>query len=179
MTRELDPVVALQAVDVPRLFDAFAIDFYLDADAAREAVRSERRFNMMHLASGIKLDMIVKKSTPYCELEIARGTTGTLGGISTWVMIREDLNPSGPDIGMHDTTPEFSRIVAERHLAMPPEERLRAASDMFETARAIVESSLPAGLTTYERRLALIRRIYGSELPPAAQEAFARHGGKS
>ena len=77
---------------------------------------------------------------------------------------------------MNDTTPEFARIVAARHQAMTPEERMRAASDMFEVARAIVESSLPAGLTRYERRLALIRRIYGEELPPAAQEAFARYG---
>lgn len=79
---------------------------------------------------------------------------------------------------MNDTTPQFERIVAERHRAMTPEERLRAASDMFETARAIVESSLPAELTRYERRLALIRRIYGDELPPAAQQAFARHSGE-
>lgn len=77
---------------------------------------------------------------------------------------------------MSDTTAEFAKIVADRHRAMTPEERLRAASDMFETARAIVESSLPANLTRYERRLALIRRIYGDELPAAAQEAFARHG---
>lgn len=76
---------------------------------------------------------------------------------------------------MKDTTPEFEKIVAARHQAMTPEERLRAASDMFEVARAIVESSLPAGLTRYERRLALIRRIYGDELPSAAQEAFARY----
>jgi hypothetical protein len=61
---------------------------------------------------------------------------------------------------------------------MTPEERLRIASDIFETARAIVESSLPPHLTRFERRLALIRRIYGDELPAAAQEAFARHNGK-
>ncbi|MGH8129435.1 MAG: hypothetical protein ACRES3_01095 [Steroidobacteraceae bacterium] len=58
-------------------------------------------------------------------------------------------------------------------------ERLRAASDMFDTARAIVESSLPSGLTRHERRLALVRRIYGDELSPAAQEAFARHAVES
>ncbi len=80
---------------------------------------------------------------------------------------------------MNDTTTDFARIVAERHRAMTPEERLRAASEMFETARAIVESSLPESMTRYERRLALIRRIYGDELPPAAQEAFARFGDPS
>ena len=77
---------------------------------------------------------------------------------------------------MNDTSPEFARIVADRHRAMTPEERLRIASDMFETARTLVESSLPPGLSRYERRLALIRRIYGAELPAAAQEAFARYG---
>jgi len=40
MTRDLDLVVALQAADVPRLSKAFAADFYLDADAAREAVQT-------------------------------------------------------------------------------------------------------------------------------------------
>jgi hypothetical protein len=79
---------------------------------------------------------------------------------------------------MNDTVPQFSRIVAERHLAMTPEERVRAASDMFDTARSIVESSLPAELTGHERRLALVRRIYGDELSPAAQEAFAQLGGE-
>lgn len=200
MTRDLDLVVALQPADVPRLLEAFAADFYLDADAAREAVQTERMFNMMHLASGIKLDMIVKKSTPYRDLEFSRRVSGLIGDVPTWLVSREDLilsklvwaRDSGSElqvrdvrallvdtVDIYDTTPEFSRLVAERHMGMTPEERLRAAADMFETARAIVESSLPAGLTTYERRLALIRRIYGSELPPAAQEAYARHGGES
>ncbi|MGH8136145.1 MAG: hypothetical protein ACRER4_07335 [Steroidobacteraceae bacterium] len=80
---------------------------------------------------------------------------------------------------MNDTATGFADIVAERHRAMTPAERLQAASDMFETARAIVDSSLPAGLTRYERRMALIRRIYGDELSPAAQAAFAEFGGES
>jgi hypothetical protein len=33
--------------------------------------------------------------------------------------------------------------VAERHRQMTPEERMRIASSMFDTARAIVEASLP------------------------------------
>ena len=70
---------------------AFAADFYVDADAALAAVRTERLFNMMHLASGIKLDMIVRKSTPYRELEFSRRASGKLGGVSTWLVSREDL----------------------------------------------------------------------------------------
>jgi hypothetical protein len=75
---------------------------------------------------------------------------------------------------MSDTTPEVSRLVDERYAAMTPEERMRIAAAMYETARAIVESSLPPGLTREERRYAVIKRFYGGELPEAALRAYAR-----
>jgi hypothetical protein len=74
---------------------------------------------------------------------------------------------------MNDTSPEIAAMVAERHRRMTPEERMRIASSMFDTARAIVESSLPPNLSRRERRLAYARRMYGSELPDAALIAFA------
>lgn len=64
-------------------------------------------------------------------------------------------------------------MVAERHRQMTPDERMRIASSMFDTARAIVESSLPLNLTRRVRRLAYIKRMYGNELPEAALIAFA------
>lgn len=74
---------------------------------------------------------------------------------------------------MSDTSEKIGAMVAERHQRMTPQERLKIASDMFETARAIVESSLPPNLTRRERRLAWARRFYGNELPEAALVAFA------
>lgn len=56
---------------------------------------------------------------------------------------------------------------------MTPDERIRIASSMFDTARAIVESSLPPDLGRRARRLAYARRMYGDELPEAALIAFA------
>ena len=64
-------------------------------------------------------------------------------------------------------------MVAQRYQQMTPEERMRIAASMFETARVIVESSLPANLSGRERRLAFARRMYGDELPEAAMLAFA------
>jgi len=49
-----------------------------------------------------------------------------------------------------------------------------AASSLFETARKIVESSLPRGLTLDQRRLAVARRLYQNELPEAALVAHAK-----
>jgi hypothetical protein len=45
---------------------------------------------------------------------------------------------------MNDTSPEMETIVSERYRQMSPDQRMRIASSMFEIARKIVESSLPA-----------------------------------
>jgi hypothetical protein len=74
---------------------------------------------------------------------------------------------------MNDTPAKIAEMVAARHRQMTPEERMSIASSMFDTARAIVESSLPPNLNRRERRLALAERMYGKELPRAALVAFA------
>ena len=78
---------------------------------------------------------------------------------------------------MSDTSPKMERIVSERYRQMSADERVRIASSMFETARKIVESSLPAGMSRKERRLAWARRLYGGELPEKALVAFAEWKG--
>ena len=74
---------------------------------------------------------------------------------------------------MKDTDALVAKIVADRHRAMTPGERCAAASALFDVARSIVEASLPDGLTEAERRLAVARRVYGTELPEAALAAYA------
>ena len=74
---------------------------------------------------------------------------------------------------MSDTSAKVERLVTERYRQMTPDERMRIASSMFETARRIVGSSLPPNLTRRERRLAFARRLYAGELPEAALQAFA------
>lgn len=74
---------------------------------------------------------------------------------------------------MGDTSPDIARMVLEHYRQMTPEERMKIASSMFETARVIVDSSLPQTLTGRDRRLAIARRFYGDELPEAALQAFA------
>jgi hypothetical protein len=91
MTRDLDMVVALRPEHVDRLLAAFAQDFYVDADTAREAVVAERLFNLMHLESGIKVDFIVRKSTEYRRVEFDRRRWVDLAGVHTWIVSREDL----------------------------------------------------------------------------------------
>ena len=74
---------------------------------------------------------------------------------------------------MNDTSAKVEALVNDRYKRMTPDERVRIAASMFDTARAIVLSSLPADLSRRERRLALARRLYAGELPDAAFVAYA------
>lgn len=71
---------------------------------------------------------------------------------------------------MNDTTPEFRKLVEARLLALAPEDRVSLCADMFETARALVEASLPPALDAIERRRQICRRFYGD----LADKAFPR-----
>lgn len=62
---------------------------------------------------------------------------------------------------MNDTSTDVADRARQHHQRLTPEQRWQIASDMFEVARRIVESSLPAGLTAREKRRAVIARLYG------------------
>ena len=74
---------------------------------------------------------------------------------------------------MNDTSPKVEAMVNERYKRMTPDERVRIAASMFDTARAIVLSSLPPNLSRRERRLAMARRFYEGEVSEAALIACA------
>ena len=78
---------------------------------------------------------------------------------------------------MNDTSAAISKLVVDRYRSMTPSERwLVVSSRVFETARKIVESSLPSSLTLEQRRLAVVvRRLYQNELPEVALIAHARY----
>ncbi|MEX0977188.1 MAG: hypothetical protein WDZ50_08855 [Woeseia sp.] len=91
MTRDLDFVIELSANDVGKVVAAFSADFYVDADAVLSAVRTERMFNLMHFASGIKVDLIVRKNSKFRQLEFSRRKQVRFANINVWIVSREDL----------------------------------------------------------------------------------------
>jgi hypothetical protein len=76
---------------------------------------------------------------------------------------------------VNDTSEAVAKIVLERCRSMTPAERWQAASSLFDTARAIIQSSLPSSLTAEQRRLAVVRRLYAGELPEEALVAHANY----
>ncbi|MGH8720814.1 MAG: hypothetical protein ACREU4_02440 [Burkholderiales bacterium] len=176
MTRDVDLVVELADRDPRSIVALFAPDYYVsEADAGR-AISARTMFNVLHLGKLVKLDLIVRKDTAYRRREFGRRKRVPMPGFEAWIVSREDLilsklawaKESGS--GLRDTTPEFRRLMRERFLALAPEERVQMCADMFETARRVVEASLPEGLDAQERRYQICRRFYGD----LADRAFGR-----
>ena len=76
MARTLDFVVALEEPDADRVIATRSPEFYVDGDMAREAVREERVFKVMHLEIGITIDLIVRLHRPAETLPSPDASTG-------------------------------------------------------------------------------------------------------
>ncbi len=72
-TNDIDLVVALDAPRVDPLCMAFpAKEFYVSADSGHAAVARHGQFNVIHPASGLKLDIMVPEETPFNRSRFAR-----------------------------------------------------------------------------------------------------------
>jgi len=91
MTRDIDLVVALEAADAERLTGALGADYHADADGIDAAFRGTRPWNIVHLLSVVKIDLIPRKDTPYRRAEFERRRRVELAGVPLWIVSVEDL----------------------------------------------------------------------------------------
>ena len=69
---------------------------------------------------------------------------------------------------MNDTAPDVAEYVSRRYAAMSPETRFLIGIRMFDTAREMVEASIPDTHTGIDRRREICRRLY----PSLADQAY-------
>jgi hypothetical protein len=91
MTRDIDLVVAIGLNEVSRIVTIFEAEYYVSREAIRESVQHESLFNLVHFESSIKVDCIVRKTTPYRINEFARRQKMAIEDFSTWIASKEDL----------------------------------------------------------------------------------------
>jgi hypothetical protein len=91
MTRDIDLVVALAPKDTDMILLLFTPDYYVSRDAVSSSIAHESLFNLIHHESIIKVDCIVRKSSPYRLAEFERRQRITVGDFSTWIVSKEDL----------------------------------------------------------------------------------------
>ena len=91
MTRDIDIVVDIDSSDVSKIEKHFSNDYLLSRDAAEDAVYRKSMFNMIHNDSVIKVDLIVRKSNEYRQVEFARRKRVKIADFEVYLVSKEDL----------------------------------------------------------------------------------------
>lgn len=91
MTRDIDIVVEIKKEGIEKLLSLFQKDFYVDQESAEEAVEQKGIFNLIHNECVLKVDLIVRKDSPYRELEFSRRREVKVKGIRVSMVSAEDL----------------------------------------------------------------------------------------
>ena len=93
MTIDVDIVACLQADNVPAILASFpAPDYYISESAAFEAIRRTSQFNVIHIPSGLKVDVIVPRKSAFSDSEQSRVRRLTdPSQFSAWYAAPEDV----------------------------------------------------------------------------------------
>ena len=91
MTRDIDLVISLDASGVSHLVFTLGDDYHADATAIASAMHGARPWNIIHLPSMVKIDLIPRKDTDYRRTEFARRQLVELAGVALWIVAIEDL----------------------------------------------------------------------------------------
>jgi len=71
-TRALDIVADISEQQAEGLARDLRGDFYVDAEAASDAIRCGRSFNLIHFASSYKFDIFLVPNDPYYRMQLQR-----------------------------------------------------------------------------------------------------------
>ena len=91
MTRDIDFVIEVEPADSAKLVAAFESDYYVPRESLGQAIATRGMFNLLHLDSVIKVDLVVRKDDPYRQLEFGRRALIDLPGFNAWIASKEDL----------------------------------------------------------------------------------------
>jgi hypothetical protein len=80
MTLDIDIVAALEERHIAGILDAFSPDeYFVDKEEILDALRRGGQFNIIHPASGLKVDVIIKGRGAFDDSRFSRGRRITVG----------------------------------------------------------------------------------------------------
>ncbi|MFH1717738.1 MAG: DUF6036 family nucleotidyltransferase [Planctomycetota bacterium] len=91
MTRDIDLVIELRQDDIDEFVGLFEGDFYVDKETVTREISRQGMFNLIHNQFVIKIDFIVKSSSPYRQAEFSRRTQVLIEQSPMWFVSAEDL----------------------------------------------------------------------------------------
>jgi hypothetical protein len=90
-SNDVDVVIDPTPEQLERLLALFTGPYYVNPQAAREALRCRSMFNVIDLTEGWKADLIVRKDRPFSTEEFRRRQMWTLRGQALPVVSPEDV----------------------------------------------------------------------------------------
>jgi hypothetical protein len=78
-TLDIDLVADLRAAHVAPFVERLQADYYVDADMIRDAIRRRSSFNVIHLATMMKVDVFVLGARPFDRVAFGRVINEPLG----------------------------------------------------------------------------------------------------
>ena len=91
MTNDIDIVIELKSGDATRFLKVFERDYYLVIERVRDAIDRKRMFNMLHHATIVKVDCVIRKDDAYAKMAFSRRQRIDYAGIDLWIISKEDL----------------------------------------------------------------------------------------
>ena len=71
-TQDADVVIDTDWESLERFLEGLGPGFYKSEEAAKEALDRHQIFNVIHLETGFKIDLIIRKSRPFSKREFLR-----------------------------------------------------------------------------------------------------------
>lgn len=91
-TQDIDMVISPTPDQLRSLVTLLpATEYYVDLDAALDAQRRQGRFNIIDLATGWKIDLIIRKSRPFSRAEFDRRSVVEFEGMHLSIATAEDV----------------------------------------------------------------------------------------
>jgi hypothetical protein len=91
-TQDIDLVIAATPAQLRAFVQSLPSDeYYVDVDAALEAYKRQSLFNVIDLASGWKIDLIIRKSRAFSQEEFHRRQRVDLQNLPLYVASAEDV----------------------------------------------------------------------------------------
>ena len=91
-TQDIDLVIAANRAQLQTFVESLARgEYYVEADAALEALKHESLFNIIDLKTSWKIDMIIRKSRAFSQEEFGRRRLSNIEGVSLHVASAEDV----------------------------------------------------------------------------------------
>jgi len=89
-TQDADIVIEVEQKTLERFLESLGSAFYRSPEAAMDALDREQMFNVIHLPTGFKVDLIVRKSRPFSRMEFSRRQPAFYLGANRWFATAED-----------------------------------------------------------------------------------------